>query len=384
MESTHTTSESKAKRLLKRREGEIAKGEIPGIYFDKVHFADLAADLLTDYRVNGQKSLRKVETYVKQLAEFFGAEVREIPSEEKDQRKDGRRFEISGGLRITEITTAKIKEYIDQRMSAGLSNASVNRELAALKRMFHLAAQCTPPKLGQVPYIPMLKESNTRKGFFEHNEFTALRGALPFHLKPVVTFAYYTGWRAGEILGLTWEKMDLKNGIVRLDPGEPKNKEARTIYLNEELLKEIRILQANRAPGCPYVFHRDGQQIKRFTRAWKSACIHAGLSEPLKDDAGNIVKTRKGKTVEMPTKIFHDFRRTAVRNMIRSGIPERVAMTISGHKTRSVFDRYNIVNQEDLKEAAKKQEAYVQNQAAVYSLVYSEDEKGFSGEAANA
>jgi len=373
VESTHTASESKAKRLLRRREGEIAKGEIPGIYFDKVRFADLAADLLTDYRVNGQKNLSKVETYVKQLAEFFGAEVREIPPEEKDQKKDGRRFEFSGGLRITEITTAKIKEYTGQRMSAGLSNASVNRELAALKRMFHLAAQCTPPKVGQVPFIPMLKESNTRKGFFEHTEFLALRTALPSYLRPIVTFAYYTGWRVGEILGITWEKVDLKNGIVHLDPGETKNEEGRTLYLNGELLKEMQILQANRAPGCRYVFQRGGQQIRRFSKSWSTACRKSGLW---------AMDEKKDRMA--PTKIFHDFRRTAVRNMIRSGIPERVAMTISGHKTRSIFDRYNIVNQEDLKEAAKKQEAYVQNQETVYSLGYSGDEKVFSGDAATA
>ncbi len=134
-----------------------------------------------------------METYIKQLAECFQAEVKEIPPEEKEERKDGRRFEFAGGLRITGITTAKIKEYTAQRMSAGLSNASINRELAALKRMFRLAAQCTPPKVGQIPFIPMLKESNTRKGFFEHNEFMALRTALPFYVKPVVTFAYYTG-----------------------------------------------------------------------------------------------------------------------------------------------------------------------------------------------
>ena len=86
--------------------------------------------------------------------------------------------------------------------------------------MFNLAAQCTSSKVGQVPYVPMLKESNVRKGFFEHEDYLAVKDALPFYLKPVVTFAYHTGWRFGEILGLTWDKVDLKLGIVRLDPGE--------------------------------------------------------------------------------------------------------------------------------------------------------------------
>jgi integrase len=347
MESSHSKAESKARRLLRKREGEIAKGELPGIYFDKIHFSELAEDFLTDYLINGKKTLDDAERNVKQLAEFFGADVKEVPPEEKAERRNGRRFDFSGGVRVTEITTAKIKEFIEARMGDGLSNASINRELAALKRMFHLGAQCTPPKVGQVPYIPMLKESNTRKGFFEHEEFITLREALPDHLKPVVTFAYHTGWRKEEILGLTWDKVDLKAGIVRLDPGEPKNKEGRTLYLNEELLSLMRSLQANRQIGWPYVFHRAGEKIGDFRKTWASASHLA----------------------EIGKKIFHDFRGTAIRNMIRSGIPERVAMTLSGHKTRSIFDRYNIVSQDDLKEAAKKQEIFIAAAENGYNLV---------------
>ena len=122
-----------------------------------------------------------------------------------------------------------------------------------------------------IPYIPMLKESNTRIGFFELQEYLNLRSALPHYLKPVVTFAYHTGWRAGEILNLTWDKVDLKQGIITLNPGETKNENARTIYLNEELMKEMKSIYANRRLGCPYVFHRGGKPIKRITRAWEDS-----------------------------------------------------------------------------------------------------------------
>lgn len=336
-ESTHSDKETKAKRLLKKREGEIAKGEIPGIYFDKVRFNELAEDFLTDYRINDKKTLPDAKRHVRNLEATFD------------------------DVRVTEITTAKIKDYMNKRMEEGLSNASINRELSALKRMFHLASLCTPPKVGQIPHIPMLKESNTRKGFFEHEEFLALRDALPFYLKPVVTFAYHTGWRLGEILNLTWNKVDMKQGIIRLDPGETKNEEARTIYLEDELMREIRTLHSKRNLGCPYVFYHNGKPIKRFTRSWKTACIRASLCESLKDGNGNVIK--------VPTKIFHDFRRTGIRNLIRAGVPERVAMKISGHKTRSVFDRYNIVSDEDLREAARKQQAYIDSQVDSDSLV---------------
>lgn len=337
-ESSKTSEITKAQKLLKKREGEIVEGKLPGIYFDKVTFEELSKDYITDYRINGRDTLAKAERCVKYLMEVFR------------------------GVKAIEITTDKIKSYIDGRRESGLSNASINRELAALKRMFHLSSECTPPKVSMIPFIPMLKESNVRKGFFEHDEYFSLKNALPQELKTVITFAYHTGWRKNEILGLMWDKTDLKQGIVRLDPGETKNEEGRTFYLNEELAKELQTLHSSRQLGCPYVFHRNGEQVKDFRGAWDAACIKAGLCQPLKDEEGKavIVKDRKGneKVVMIPTKIFHDFRRTAIRDMVRSGVPERVAMKISGHKTRSVFDRYNIVSDQDLKEAAIKKQAY--------------------------
>ncbi len=128
---------------------------------------------------------------------------------------------------------------------------------------------------------------------------------------------------------------------MRLDHGETKNDEARTLYMDDELWKEMRILHSKRRLGCPYVFHRDGRPIRDFRDSWDSACAQA----------------------KVEGKFFHDFRRTAIRNMVRARVPERVAMKISGHKTRSVFDRYNIVSDEDLREAAKKHQAYLDRQA---------------------
>ena len=211
--------------------------------------------------------------------------------------------------------------------------------------MLKLGAQQTPPKVDKVAHIPMLEENNIRKGFFEHADFLALRTALPFHLKGFITFGYKVGWRVSEIAGLTWKQVDLNQGIVRLEVGETKNDDGRTVYLDDEL-KEIFNQQwesrkVNRKL-LPYVFlNKDGgDRVKRFDKSWKSACKDAGIG----------------------VRLFHDFRRTAVRNMVRSGIPERVAMMISGHKTRSVFDRYNIVNDQDLKLAALKQQAYLDSQ----------------------
>ena len=151
--------------------------------------------------------------------------------------------------------------------------------------------------------------------------------------------------------------MNMNEGTIRLDPGETKNEEGRTYYMTDEVREDIKAALANRNPACPYLFQRDGEQIKDFRGAWESACIEAGFYEVVKDDQGNEIK--------VPTKLFHDYRRSAIRDMVRSGIPERVAMKISGHKTRSVFDRYNIVSDQDLREAAIKKQAYHEKQSKV-------------------
>lgn len=331
-ESAHTDKKEVATRLLKLREGEISKGEIPGIFFDKVLFDELVEDYLKDYRINQRKSAQRAGISTGHLTRFFA------------------------GMKVTQITTALIREYIDQRMGKGYSNSTINRELAALKRMFHLGRQNTPPKVGVIPYIPMLKETNVRKGFFEHGEFLAIRSALPYPINSIATFAYRTGWRKKEILGLTWDRVDLQEGIINLHPGETKNDDARTVYMDEELLNEVKFLHMNRAKGCPFVFQRDGEPVKDFRATWTKALGEAGLGG----------------------KLFHDFRRTAVRNMIRSGIPERVAMEISGHKTREVFDRYHIVCAQDLKEASRKHQEYLKRQAVTansYNLVTVESKK---------
>jgi integrase len=268
-ESTRSKKTADAKRLLKKREGKISEGKLPGIYFDRVRFDELAEDLLTDYRINQKKTL---------------------------------------------VRAARSVEHL------------------------------------RVPYIPMLNENNTRKGFFEHGDFIALRDSLPDYLKDFVTFGYKVGWRVSEIGNLTWKHVDLEHGIVRLEPGETKNDEGRTVYLDEEVKGVFAHQWEVRKKSktlLPYIFlNKDGaDKIKRFDKAWKTACQKVGVG----------------------VKIFHDLRRTAVRNMVRSGIPERVAMMISGHKTRSVFDRHNIVNDTDLRLAGQKQETYLQAQMGTNS-----------------
>jgi integrase len=310
-ESTKSTKEAEAKRMLRQRLGQISEGRFFGLRPERVTFDDLAKDFVNDYRINGKRSLDKAERSVRHLHGFFA------------------------GMRAVAITTDQVRTYIGERQNEGVSNGEINRELAALKRMFNLALQQTPPKVPQKPYIPMLKEGSPRAGFFEHDEFLALRAALPLELRPVVTFAYYTGWRKREVLGMTWDRVDLQARTARLNPGTTKNDDGRIIYLDGELYTTLGELKRQN-PFGRWVFHRHGEPIKDFRGAWERACQAVGLEG----------------------KVFHDFRRTAVRNMVRAGIPERVAQQISGHKTRAVFDRYHIVSDSDLREAAKRQAQY--------------------------
>jgi len=330
-ESSKSDKEGKARKLLKKRLGEISLGRFIGPEADKVIIRELAKDFENDYRINGKRSLDKVGRTLKHVLPFFG------------------------DYKAHEVGTDLVKKYVSARQEEKAANGSINRELAALKRMFNLGMQAE--KIYRKPYIPMLQENNIRKGFFEYGEFLAFREALPDYFKSVVTFAYYTGWRKREILSLKWNQVDLQARTIRLDPGTTKSGEGRTIALDGELLEVVRGQWERRKvaeiPGqsptllCSYVFHRDGKPIGDFRNVWDKAC----------------------EETKLVGKLFHDFRRTAVRNMVRAGVPERVAMMVSGHKTRSVFDRYNIVSEEDLKEAARRTWAHAQSQDKARNVI---------------
>jgi len=313
-ESTGTDKETEAKRFLKLREGDVAQGRLVIPRVERIRFEELAEDFLNDYQINGRRSMPKAKRNVRHLTKFFG------------------------GCRVANITTVNARSYITKRHQEGASNASINRELTAFRRMFNLALQAE--KIRHKPHVPHLEEDNVRQGFFEEEAFQSVLHHFPEEVRPVATFAYITGWRIpSEVLPLPWPQVDFRGGVVRLEPGTTKNREGRTFPMFPELRAVLEAQRAytdtvQREQGCiiPWVFHRHGKPIRSFRRSWRTACRLAG----------------------QPGRIPHDFRRTAVRNMVRKGIPERVAMQLTGHKTRSVFERYNIVSEGDLQEAGRK------------------------------
>jgi integrase len=316
-ESSESDNESAAKKLLKKRIGEVAQGRLRGANQDRLTFDDLAQALLADYQINGRRSLRSARLSISHLRKFFGFD------------------------RAVDIATDRIKAYAADRQKAKAANASINRELAALKRMFSLAVE--DGRISHSPYIPTLEEDNARQGFLDHGAFVSLRANLSEYLRDPITFLYLSGWRLGEMKALEWRDVDLAGKIVRLRPEISKNKDGRLLPLSGDLLEIMDRVHAMRLPDCPFVFHRDGEPIGDFRKAWSTACKASGLNRIL----------------------VHDLRRTAVRNMVRAGIADRVAMTLSGHKTRSIFDRYNIVSETDLARAAERLQTHLREQSKI-------------------
>jgi integrase len=323
-ESTGTDNKKKALKILAAKETDKDRGLPVAAGVGKIRFEEAVALIETDYVNNEQSSWRYQDRRLRlHLTPFFS------------------------GCRMAELGPPEIAAYTKQRRDAGASPATVNRELDILRRMFVLAVQ--GGRLLYRPHVPRLRERNARAGFFEKAAFESVRRHLPAALRPVVTFAYITGWRIdSEVLTREWRHVDFEADEIRLDPGETKNGEPRVFRLTDDLRALLLDRRAARdaavAKGhvCPWVFFRlvargrGGQTypkpILRFNKAWKAACLAAGC----------------------PGRIPHDFRRTAVRNMVRNTVPERVAMQLAGHLTRSVFERYNIVSPGDLADAAAK------------------------------
>ncbi|MDP3719866.1 MAG: tyrosine-type recombinase/integrase [Acidobacteriota bacterium] len=349
-ESSRSDKKKVALDLLRQREGDGAKGLAVTPKIGRLRFEEAAEDVLNDYRTNGKKSFDAVERRLrKHLTPFFGSHrmqnistalVRAYVAHRQAQTTITR-----GAYTVTrkDGTVTEVPEQ--QRTIERVSNGEINRELTILKRVFSLAVQSG--KLLHKPYVPLLREDNTRTGFFEPEQYASVQAHLPPALRPVIEFAYITGWRIdSEVLPLQWRQVDFRAGEIRLDAGTTKNREGRVFPMTDDLRA---LLEAQHAEHLslkkageifPFVFFRmvadsrGGQKhpksILAFTKAWKVACIAAGC----------------------PGRVPHDLRRTAIRHMVRRGVSERVAMKLTGHKTPSIFQRYNIVSDGDLRAAA--------------------------------
>lgn len=231
--------------------------------------------------------------------------------------------------------------YVEERRAAGRADSTINRELSLIRAAFKLAASPVHGLVAIAPVIPGLEEpDNVRTGFLRPEQYERMRAALPEYLRPLFCVAYYTGLRRSTLLGLRLDQVDLAEGVIWISRKQVKNRKAQTVPI---LAGEMRgYCEMAVAAHQRYLFEHEGRQIRSFKAAWKAARVEAGL----------------------PDLLFHDLRRTAVRDWIAAGINEALALSISGHKTPSMLQRYNIIDAANSVRAGALREEFERQKAA--------------------
>jgi integrase len=342
--STRTDNKQEALAVLRKLMGDRDNGMTPVTDVKKLKYADLRQALIDSYVAQGNKSLKSKADGSESIAgltaldDFFGF---------KSEMTDGKQVVTERGMSVAQITTDAARRFVHKRRAEGTGNAAINRSLAALRRMLRIAKR--DKKIHDVPYIEFQKEPPARKGFLERKDFERLIKVLPTHLRPLVTFLYWCGCRIGETLQIEWSQVDLDARQIRLEPEQTKGDEGRIVPLSSELVNMLRDIE----PKEGTVF--DGTNLRK---EWMEACAACELGTVTEVEGRPYDPLYSGLTL-------HDMRRSAVRNMRKAGISEKEAMRISGHKTRAVFERYNIVSTEDVMDAMRKLELAAMNETAL-------------------
>jgi len=300
--ATGTRIKAVAIRKLQERMGRLSLGMQTPEEMRRLRYEDIRDAFLAEYRHRG-----RIETThgTKALDRFFS------------------------NRQVLQITPDLLREFIAMRKADGVSNGTINRNMGLLRRMLNLARK--ENRLQLIPHFPMLKERAPRDGFIEDAQFVDLLAALPRHLQPFVLFLYTTGCRTGEARKITWNQVILHEHVVRLKGTQTKNQAPRSLPLVDDLVKMLHAQEPKDGLVFPAV---------NFRRAWRTACVKAGLGT-------RVNGTYRGL-------IPHDLRRSAVRNLVRFGVSQTVAMSISGHKTISIFNRYDITDERDKHAAMNK------------------------------
>jgi len=311
--SSGSTERSVAEDMLRAELDRKAKGLAPSPDPRLCLVDDLLEALEARYTTEGRRSIDRLRFSSDQLLRLFK------------------------GVQAIRVTGADILRYSQLRLKEQAAPATINRELAALRAAYRLGLD--NDVITAMPRIKLLPENNVRKGFAEAKQVDAICKRLKLDVADGVRFALVTGWRRAEVFSLTWSQVDWNGGFVRLEPGTTKNKEGRSFPITpvlrtllEHRQELTRRCERAQARIIPLVFHRSGRRIESFRRSWRKACERAGL----------------------PGLLFHDLRRSAVRTLERAGVPRSVAMKLTGHKTESIYRRYAIVAESDLRDAGAK------------------------------
>ena len=315
--STGTDDYDQAVAMLRQK---VARSAARGYKYtadvDRVTVDQLLDLVIEDYQLNKRDTTYDTEKRIdKHLRPFFGDK------------------------RAIEIGTKVLKAYRVHRQQGGGQPATINKELTFLRRGFRLGLEHEPRLVGVVPHFPIAKVENAREGILSHDSYRAIRDRLPSYARISAVISYHTGARKGEIRKIRKERIDLDNGRIELTGKTTKNKKGRYLPIYDDMAAEIEMAISVGDPRCPLLVQREGKPVIDFEKSWKTACEASGVDET----------------------IFHDLWRTAITNMIEAGYSEKDAMEISGHKTRAVFDRYNIVSAKRIRSLAEKIEAFLKD-----------------------
>jgi integrase len=320
-ESSESESKMVAEKLLQRRMGEMGLGLTPEQDVKRVKYEQVRDAWFAEHKNQGRYTYTRTDgtqtiNGLDHLDKFFK------------------------GVAVVRIDADMLRSYIESRRKAGIADPTIRRNLVMLRSMLNMARKEGKLRLVDIPHFPMPKDSSPRTGFVNPDVFGKLLEELPKNLRPLITFVYYTGCRKGAALKITWSMVNKECTEILL-PGEiTKSGQPLTLPLVGTGLKEVSVVLRK-------MFRKDGQvfDATNLRVAWNQACHKLGLGVYEK-------RLYKGLTI-------HDLRRSAARNLIRAGVPRGVAMQITGHKTEAVFERYNITDTADVKDALVKVGQYV-------------------------
>lgn len=315
---TGTEDFDEAVRMLRQRMAKVARHAEYSDHPERVLVDQLLDLIIDDYRFERRRSTYDTERRVdKHLRPFFGPK------------------------KAADISTSLIKKYIVVRQRDA-EPATINKELAYLRRAFHLGMQQEPQLVDKTPHIRMLPVDNTRTGTLKHEDYRSIRDLLPPYARIALVIGYHTGARKGEIRKIRIADINLRASRIELLGKVTKNKKPRFLPIYGDMQAEIEMAIAAANTKCPFLIQRDGGPVFDWEKSWKTAASLAGIDNAL----------------------FHDLRRTALSNMIEAGFSEKEAMEISGHKTRAVFDRYHIVSERRLKQLGQRLEEHLKAKEA--------------------
>lgn len=337
-ESTKSELKSVAQEMLNARLAAMGRGEKSPTEIKAVRYEQMREVLIAHYR----------ENKIGQLVEEKQADgsIKAYPAKRPLKPLD----EFFAGMPLSAMDTDVFRLYRAKQKENRIDDPTINRHLALLRRMIRLSVR--ERKLSfAVPYFPMVSEAGrVRKGFLPPEQFAKLRDAMPGELRPYLTFLYEDVSRTAAAKDIVWSWVDFDEQVIEIPEEVTKTGEPQTLPMSDELAAMLK-----------RKFRRDDSPVfdtTNFRKEFRKACAAVGLGKLTK-----MVSERGHRWEKYEGLIPHDLRRSGIRNMVRAGVRESVAMRISGHKTRSIFDRYNITSVDDVRDAIRAVTVYNKKKA---------------------